>query len=85
MHHGHIKSLSQWIPQVWLQMASYDACGYYEHVCKCIVAYILIHTHQSKFNWLINATWAYKITISMNAPGMVANGFIDATNMFANA
>ena len=54
-------------------MASYNACGYYEHVCKCIVAYLLIHTHQSKFNRLINAPWAYKITISMNVSGMVAN------------
>ena len=27
-----------------------NAYGYYEHVCKCIAAYLLIHTHQSKFN-----------------------------------
>ena len=54
-------------------MTSYDACGYYEHVCKCIVAYLLNHTHQSKFNWLINAPWAYKITVSMNVPNMIAN------------
>ena len=27
-----------------------------------IVAYLLIHTHQSKFNWLINAPLAYIIT-----------------------
>ena len=26
------------------------ACGYYEHVCKCVDAYLLIHVHQSKFN-----------------------------------
>ena len=38
-----------------------------------IVAYLLIHTQQSKFNWLINAPWAYKITISMNVSDMVAN------------
>ena len=73
MHHGHIKSLSQWMYQIWLQMASDNACGYYEHIYKCIVAYLLIHTHQSKFNWLINAPWAYKITISMNVSDMVAN------------
>ena len=28
-------------------MASYDACGYYEHVCKCIVAYLLNHTQRA--------------------------------------
>ena len=38
-----------------------------------IVAYLLNYTHQSKFNWLINAPWAYKITISMNVSDMVAN------------
>ena len=38
-----------------------------------IFAYLLNYTHQSKFNWLINAPWAYKITISMNVPDMVAN------------
>ena len=54
-------------------MASYNACRYYEHVCKCIVAYLLIHTLQSKFYCLINAPCAYKITISMNVPDMVAN------------
>ena len=59
--------------QIWLQMASYIACGYYEHLCKCIVAYLLIHTHQSKFNWLINAPWAYKITLWMYVPDMAAN------------
>ena len=59
--------------QIWLQMASYNACGYYEHVCKCIVAYLLFHTHQSKFNWLINAPWEYIITISMNVSYMDAN------------
>ena len=56
-----------------VQMIKDDACGYYEHVCKCIVAYLLNHTHQSKFNWLINAPWAYKITISINVSDMVAN------------
>ena len=40
-----------------------------------IVAFLLNYTHQSKFNWLINAPWAYKITISINVPDMVANGF----------
>ena len=50
-----------------------DACGCYEHVCKCIVAYLLIHTHQSKFNSFINAPWAYRITVSMNVSDMVAN------------
>ena len=25
-------------------------CGYYEHICKCIVAYLLSHTHQTKFD-----------------------------------
>ena len=54
-------------------MVSYNAYGYYEHVCKCIVSYLLIHTHQSKFNTLINAPWAYKITMSMNVTDMVAN------------
>ena len=39
-----------------------------------IVAYLLNYTHQSKFNRLINAPWAYKITISMNVTDMVANG-----------
>ena len=38
-----------------------------------IVAYLLNYTHQSKFNRLINAPWAYKITISMNVPDMVEN------------
>ena len=56
-----------------MQMTQNDACGYYEHVCKCIVAYLLIHTHQSKFNSLINAPCAYKITVSMNVSDMVAN------------
>ena len=43
---------------------------YYEHIIwKCIVAYLLNYTHQSKFN----APWAYKITISMNVSDMVAN------------
>ena len=28
----------------------FNACGYYENVRKCIVANLLIHTHQSKFN-----------------------------------
>ena len=68
-----IKSLSQSMSQIWLQMWSNNACEYYEHVCKCIVAYLLNHTHQSKFNWLINAPWAYKITISINVSDMVAN------------
>ena len=27
-----------------------NACGYYEHVCKCVDTYLLIHVHQSKFN-----------------------------------
>ena len=63
-------------------MTSNDACGYYEHVCKCIVAYLLNHTHQSKFNWLINAPWAYKITISMNVPNMVANTSYDACGYY---
>ena len=31
-------------------MVANDAYGYYEHVCKCIVAYLLNHTHQNKFN-----------------------------------
>ena len=73
MHDGQIKSLSLWMFKIWLQMWLNNACGYYEHVCKCIIAYVLNHTHQSKFNWLINAPWAYKITISMNVPDMVAN------------
>ena len=73
MHHGDLKSLSQWMSQICLQMWSNNACEYYEHVCKCIVAYLLNHTHQSKFNWLINALWAYKITISINVWDMVAN------------
>ena len=38
-----------------------------------IVAYLLNYTHQSKFNWLINAPWAYKITVSMNVSDMVEN------------
>ena len=38
-----------------------------------IVAYLLNYTHQSKFNRLINAPWAYKITVSFNVPDMVAN------------
>ena len=38
-----------------------------------IVAYLLIHTHQSKFNWLFNAPWAYKITLSMNVSDMFGN------------
>ena len=59
--------------QIWLQMTSFDACGNYEHVCKCIVAYLLNHTHQSKFNWLISAPLEYKITVSMNVPNMIAN------------
>ena len=54
-------------------MTSYDACGYYEHVCKCIVAYLLNHNHESNFNCLINAPSAYKITISMNVSDMGAN------------
>ena len=37
-----------------------SACGYYEHVCKCIVVYLLNHTHQSKFNSFINHTRIYK-------------------------
>ena len=82
MHHGHIKSLSQWMSQIWLQMWLNDVCGYYEHVCKCIVAYLLIYTLQSKFNWLINAPWAYKITISKNVPDMVANDLNDACGLF---
>ena len=73
MHDGHIKSLSQWMFKIWLQMWLNNAYGYYEHVCKCIVAYLLIHAHQRKFNWLINEQWAYKITISMNIQDMVAN------------
>ena len=36
MHHGHIKSLSQWMSQICLEMIQDDACGYYEHVCQCI-------------------------------------------------
>ena len=59
--------------QIWLQMWLNNACEYYEHVCKCIVACLLNHTQQSKFNSLINAPWAYKITISMNVSDMVAN------------
>ena len=82
MHNGHIKSLSQWMSQIWLQMCSNNACGYYEHVCKCIVAYLLNHTHQSKFNWLINAPWAYKITISMNVSDMVANDINNACGYY---
>ena len=54
-------------------MVANDVYGYYEHICKCIVAYILNYTHQSKFNRLISAPWAYKITVSMNVPDMVAN------------
>ena len=50
-----------------------NACGYYEHVCKYIDAYLLIHAHQGKFNWLINAPMAYKITIAINVPDMVGN------------
>ena len=38
-----------------------------------IVAYLLIHTHQSKCNWLINVPWAYKIAVSMNVPDIVEN------------
>ena len=38
MHNGHIKSLSQWMSQISLQMTLNDACGYYELFCKCIVA-----------------------------------------------
>ena len=37
-----------------------------------IVAYLLIHTHLSKFNRLINAPWAYIIITSMNVSDMVA-------------
>ena len=40
---------------------------------KCIVAYLVIDTHQSKFNWLFNAPWAYKITLSMNVSDMFGN------------
>ena len=50
-----------------------DACGYYEHACKCIDANLLIHAHQGKFKRLINAPWAHKIKISMNVPDMFAN------------
>ena len=75
MHHRHIKTQSQWMSQIWLQMWLNNACGYYKNVYKCIVAYLLIHTHQkqSKFNWLINAPWAYKITVSMNVSDMFEN------------
>ena len=73
MHHGHIKSVSQWNVSDMVVIDKNDACGYYEQVCKCIVAYLLIHTHQSKFNWLMNTQWAYKITITLNVPDMVAN------------
>ena len=38
-----------------------------------IVAYLLNYSHLSKFNRLINAPLAYKITISMNGSDMVAN------------
>ena len=38
-----------------------------------IVAYLLNYTHQSKFNWLINAPWAYKITVSMNVSDVFEN------------
>ena len=60
MHHGHIKSLSQWMFKIRLQMWLNNACEYYEHVCKGIVAYLLNHTHQRKFNWLINHHWDIK-------------------------
>ena len=62
-----------------------------------IVEYLLNYTHQSKFNWLFNAQWAYKITISMNVSDHCLNeclryGWkwlktmrVDTTNMFANA
>ena len=38
-----------------------------------IVAYLFNYPHLSKFNRLINAPWAYKITITMNVSDMVAN------------
>ena len=38
-----------------------------------IVAHLLKYTHQSIFNRLINAPWAYIISISMNVSDMVAN------------
>ena len=37
-----------------------------------IVAYLINLTHRSIFNRLINAQWAYIITISMNVADMVA-------------
>ena len=43
-----------------------NACDYYEHICKCIVAYLLNYTHQNKFSLLINAPCVHKIAISMN-------------------
>ena len=43
--------ISDMVANVW----SNNASEYYENICKCIVAYLLNHTHQSKFNWLINA------------------------------
>ena len=50
-----------------------NACDYYEHICKCIVAYLLKDTHQSKFSLLINAPSVHKITISMNVSDLIAN------------
>ena len=41
----------------------------------------LNHTHQSKFNGLINAQSSYKITISMNVPDVVANGLMQCVWM----
>ena len=63
MHNGHIKSLSQWMSQIWLQMWSNNAYGYYEHVCKCIVEY----THQSKFNWIHWLWLEFFLPLQINA------------------
>ena len=51
-----------------------NACGYYEHICRCIVAYLLNHTHQSKFN----APCVHKILISMNVSDMIVNNINNA-------
>ena len=50
-----------------------NACGYYEHICKCIVVFLLNHIHQNKFSLLINAPCVHKIAISMNVSDMIAN------------
>ena len=59
-----------------MQMALYNAYEYNEHSCKCKVALLFNHTHQSIFNYLIDAPFVLTITISANVSDMIANGII---------